>query len=141
MPFGNNPTLLQGEPAKKPQTPGLKTQTWPTATLPFFFLPWFHPIPTFLVFLASPFPFSRSICSFRKRNILADPSFRRTSVIFSQPQAMASPYLCSIRVHTHGHIPTLLGITFILAKSCWSDYTNYTNRWSDYTRVKKSAVG
>lgn len=46
-----------------------------------------------------------------------------TSVIFSQPQIMPSPYLCFPRVHTRVHIPTLLGITFILAKSRWSNYT------------------
>lgn len=111
----------KGSQPKKPQNPGLKTQVANSHIARF--LPCFHPILTFLVFLANPFPFSCSICCFRKRNILADPSFRMTSVIFSQPQVVPSPYLCSIGVHARGHLPTLLGVTFILAKPCWSGYT------------------
>lgn len=92
-----------------------------------------HPILIFLGFLMSPFPFSHSTCRFPKRNILPDPSFRVTSVIFSQPQVVPSPYLCSIRVHACGHILALLGITFILAKSRWS---NYIRRQEIFTGVK-----
>lgn len=81
----------KGSQPKKPQNPGLKTQVANSHIARF--LPCFHPIPshpipTFLVFLANPFPFSRSICCFQKRNILMDLSFRMTSVIFSQPQVV-----------------------------------------------------